>query len=341
MNEKNQLTSHVLLASLIILAVATFAVLIYAGRFVLMMGIIGIGLATLVSPILRTLNDRFKIPRVLSVVSFIIFIALLLGLAFWGLGSVVSDQLKDLAEKAPELIAKFKEQWSTLFERYPMIGEQVSKFNIGETLKAGGSQIVKGAQSGVALITGFGFALVIATYASIASQDYLDRFVGLFPASRRERVTEVMGRLATTLRTWFRAQLIDMAIIGALTMFGLWVVGANYWAVFGLLTAFLGLIPYLGIIIMVVVTSLVTFASDPTMVPWVLGVFAITQQIEGNLILPLVMKDQVDIPEMPLLIFMLLMGTWFGIIGVFLSTPLFALLKVLHAEFIRPKLESS
>jgi predicted PurR-regulated permease PerM len=150
-----------------------------------------------------------------------------------------------------------------------------------------------------------------------------------------------MGRLALTLRKWFRAQLTDMAIIGGLTMFGLWLVGAKYWAVFGLLTAILGLIPYLGILIMVVVAGLVTFASDPLMVPWVLGVFVITQQIEGNIVLPLVMKDQIDIPEMPLLIFMLLMATWFGLIGVFLSTPVFALFKVLHAELIRPKLESS
>lgn len=326
---------------LAVLAVATFALLIYTGRFVLIMGVIGIGLATLVSPILKFLHERFKVPRVLSVVTFLLIVTLISALAFWGMGSVVSEQLQDLAVKAPDLIKKLEGKWSALYERYPVIQEQVSKLNISATLKAGGSQIVKGAQSGAALVSGLAFAFVIAMYASISAQSYTSLFVGLFPASKRPRVTLVMQRLASTLRKWFRAQLIDMAIIGALTMFGLWLVGADYWAVFGLLTAVLGLIPYLGILIMVVVAGLVTFASDPSMVPWVLGVFAVTQQIEGNLVLPLVMKEQVDIPEMPLLIFMLLMGTWFGLIGVFLSTPLFALLKVLHAEFVRPQLESS
>lgn len=341
MQQENQLKSQALHASLIVLAVGTLAILIYTGRFILIMGLIGIGLATLVSPILSFLHEKYRIPRILSMVTFLIVVALSLGLVFWGLGSIVSEQLEDLTLKAPELIKKLEQEWSALYERYPIIQEQVSKLNISATLKSGGSKIVKGAQSGAALISGLGFAVVIAMYASISAQSYSKRFIALFPASRRERVGQVMQRLASTLRKWFRAQLTDMAIIGALTMFGLWVVGAQYWAVFGLLTAFFGLVPYLGILIMVVLTGLVTFASDPSMVPWVLGVFIVTQQIEGNLVLPLVMKDQVDIPEMPLLIFMLLMGTWFGLIGVFLSTPVFALLKVLHAEFLRPQLESS
>jgi predicted PurR-regulated permease PerM len=341
MQQKNQLLSQAFQVCAIVLAVSTFALLVYTGRFGLMMGLIGIGLATLVSPMLRFLHEKFKIPRVLSVVTFLIVVALVLALGFWGIGNVVIDQLEDLTLKAPELMNKLEERWSALYERYPIIQDQISTLNISATLKAGGSQIVKGAQSGATLVSGLAFAFVIAMYASISAQSYLKRFVGLFPASKRERVTSIMGRLALTLRKWFRAQLTDMAIIGGLTMFGLWLVGAKYWAVFGLLTAILGLIPYLGILIMVVVAGLVTFASDPLMVPWVLGVFVITQQIEGNIVLPLVMKDQIDIPEMPLLIFMLLMATWFGLIGVFLSTPVFALFKVLHAELIRPKLESS
>lgn len=341
MQQKDQITFKATQISLVILSVAALVALIYAGRFVLIMSVIGIGIATLVSPILKLLHEKFKIPRALSVITFLLLIALTCALAFWGMGSVVSEQLEELTVTAPELIEKLEGKGSAFYERYPIIQEQVSKLNITSTLKTGGSQIVKGVQSGTKLVSGLAFAFVIAMYASISAQSYLQLFVDLFPASHRPKVASIMQRLASTLRKWFRAQLIDMAIIGAMTMFGLWLVGAQYWALFGLLTAVLGLIPYLGILIMIVVAGLVTFASDPTMVPWVLGVFVVTQQIEGNFVLPAVMKDQVNIPEVPLLIFMLLMGTWFGLIGIFLSTPFFALLKVLHLEFVRPKLESS
>src|SRR3546814_19070316 len=69
--------------------------------------------------------------------------------------------------------------------------------------------------------------------------------------------------------TLFRAQLIDMASIGTLTSIGLWLVGADYWLLFGTLTGLLGIMPYAGIAIVVLFSGLVTMASDISRLPWV------------------------------------------------------------------------
>lgn len=341
MFEKNVFLSKLITSCLTIALFAGSILMIYTGRFALMSALLGIGIATLLTPTLTYLNSNFKIPRLLSVITLLILTALVPILTFWGLGSVVSVQLEELATQSPQIIQNLEAKLSALYARYPVIQQQANDIDIGATLKAGGLHFVNGAQSSFTLLTGVAFAFIVAIYTSISSQLYVSLFLGLLPASKRSRVSTVLSRLAHTLRVWFRAQLIDMAIIGVLTMLGLWIVGANYWAILGLLTAVLGIIPYLGILIMIVVSTCVTIASDPTMLPWVLGVFLVTQQIEGNIVMPLVMKGQMDIPEVPLLVFMLLMGGWFGLLGVFLSTPLFALLKVMHQEFLQPYLDAS
>jgi predicted PurR-regulated permease PerM len=161
----------------------------------------------------------------------------------------------------------------------------------------------------------------------------------LFPASHRSRAKGVLHHCANTLRSWFSAQITDMAILGLITSLSLWAVGVEFWAVLGLMTTVFAIIPYVGILLVVICATLITLAFDPTMVIWVLVVFAVTQQIEANVILPLLMKSQVELPEVPLLIFILFLGVWFGLLGVFLAPPLFAILRVLYLEFYMPKME--
>ena len=149
----------------------------------------------------------------------------------------------------------------------------------------------------------------------------------------------MLAKSARVVRVWFRAQLIDMAIIGAITTIGLLLVGVNYWALFGLLTAILGIIPYVGVMMVVVLVSLVTLASDPGQLPLVLLVFFVTQQIEGNVVLPMVMKGQAEIPEALLVVVMLFFGSWFGLLGVFVAPPLLAVMISLYRNLYLPAIE--
>lgn len=315
--------------------------LTYEASKVLIMSLIGIGVGTLVSPLFTTMRDKYKIPRALSALILLVLL-ILFGIAvFFAIGHLVADQVNTLSTRAPQLINNLQNQLQQLFDRYPWVQERIQSVNLEESITAVLSELIRGVRSGFTLISGLVFAGVVALYTAVGAKEYTKSFVNLFPASRRSRVTDVLGHCAQSLRRWFRVQLIDMAIIGLLTLIGLWIAGIEYWAVFGLLTAIFGLVPYLGILIVVVVACLITLASNPSDVPWVLVVFIVTQQIEGNLILPRVMKEHLELPEMPLLIFMLFMGTWFGLLGIFLATPSFAILRTLHLELYRPRVDEN
>jgi predicted PurR-regulated permease PerM len=100
----------------------------------------------------------------------------------------------------------------------------------------------------------------------------------------------------------------------------------------GIFSGLVSFIPYLGATISVVIPILLALISDPFTVIWVILAFIIIQQIEGNLLQPIVMSRAVDLHPALVVFAILIMGTLFGLIGVFLAVPLVAALQVLVRE---------
>ncbi len=323
----------------ITLLVALFA--IYHGIYLVMTCLIGIGIGVLMAPILSKLKKRWKIPRFLSGILYMVFIVAILAGVFWGVSALVSGQLQGLVERAPELANTLEARVSNFLDDHNWSKQQFEKLEIGSAGQKTAKYLLSGLHSSFSALSGLVFILVIGLYTAISLNEYFKSVVQAFPESRRSRAKDILEKCAKTLRQWFTAQLTDMLILGAMVAVGLWIVGIKYWAVYGLLTAALAIIPYIGALVVVVIASLITLASNPEAVPWVLLVFFIAQQIEGNFVLPRLMKDQVELPVVPLLIFMLCLGEWLGIIGIFIAPPFFAMLKVLYKEIYLPKMEQA
>lgn len=326
-------------AKLVLFGVFSIAalILLYYSLSVVVISLIGIGIGIVVAPILSFAKRRFNIPRALGALLCLIVIIIVIGGASFGIWYLVSDQVENLSARAPEISANLKNRLLSLFREYPWLRAQLEALNVGATAQSLVSPFFRGLLTGFAAISGFIFALILSMYTAVSLNDYFKSAVGAFPQNRRDKAACVLSRCATTLRLWFRAQLIDMLILGFMAAVGLWVVGVDYWAVYGLLTAIFAIIPYIGTLIVVGCASLITLASEPSLVLWVIFVFVVVQQIEGNLVLPLLMKGQVELPEVPLLIFVLLLGYWLGIVGVFLAPPIFAVLRVLYLELYLPR----
>jgi predicted PurR-regulated permease PerM len=319
-----------------IFSIATL-ILLYYSLFIVVVSLIGIGIGVLVAPILSFARRKFKIPRALSALLCLVVFIIVIGGASFGIWYLVSDQVENLSERAPEISANLKSRLSSLFMRHPWLQAQLEDLNVGATAQGLASLFFKGLQNSFTATSGLLFALILSLYTSVSLDDYFAAVVRAFPQNGRNKVSSILSQCATTLRLWFRAQMIDMLILGFMTAIGLWIVGVDYWALYGLLTAIFGIIPYLGTLIVLGCASLITLASEPSLVIWLIAIFVVVQQIEGNIILPMLMKDQVELPEVPLLIFILLLGSWLGIVGVFLAPPFFAIMKVLYVELYLPR----
>ena len=325
----------------VVLAIAALVAALLMLKLIVMSALIGLGIGVLLAPPLRGFQRRFHLPKAAGAAAVLLVTVLVVGGVGYGVFYIADAQITSLSERMPQLIERLQALANGITSRYPWIGDRVESFNVADTARAVGQKVFQGAWSSFGLLGGLVFAFVIGLYTAVESETYYRAMLKAFPARHRETAASFLQESARTLRNWFHAQLTDMAIIGVLTAIGLWIVGADYWLLFGLLTGLLGIIPYVGIAIVVTFSGLVTLASDPSRLPWVLGVFVATQQLEGHLILPLVMSGRASLPAVPLLVFMLVLGSWGGLLGVLMAPPVFALLMLAYKRFYLPRMEGS
>lgn len=325
---------------LVAVGLALLALVSYFSLAVVLTVIIGVGVGVLMAPYVDFMNLKLKIPRPLGALFCLITVFAIISVAFFAVSFVAAEQFERLSLQAPVYLENLKTSAADWLARYPWVAEQMRTFEFAPIAKASLGQAFVGLQAGLSLISSLIFAMIIGIYFTIGMIQYEESFNRLFFASYRSKAQQVVSECARVLRSWFKAQLLSMAIMGLITAVSLKLAGVSYWAVYGLLTALFGFVPYVGMLFVVVFASLVTLASDPSQLPWLLIVFLITQQLEGNVILPYVMKDQVQLPEVPLMVFMLFFGSWLGIIGVFLAPPIFALFRVLYKHLYQPIADS-
>lgn len=317
----------------------TVAVLLVWARLIVVSLLVGIGLGAILAPVLRRMDRTMHIPRGLAATLIAVGCLALLGAVGWVFAGVIDSQATLLTERGPALMQRLQEIATGVLHRFPWLQKNVAQMDVAAAAGAVGGALFKGAWSGMGVLSALLFSVVIGLYVSVDARTYRAGLVRAVPARHRERTDRFLGQASGVVRDWFNAQLIDMLIIGSITSLGLWLVGAEYWLLLGVMTGVLGIIPYVGIIITVTFAVLLTLASDIGRLPWVLGVFLVTQQLEGNVILPLLMRGRVQLPAVPLLVFMLLMGSWAGLLGVLIAPPLFAVIRLAYIEFYLPRVD--
>ena len=141
---------------------------------------------------------------------------------------------------------------------------------------------------------------------------------------------QIMNDAQQSVSNYIRGILLVILILGILNIIGLALIGVPYFILLGASAAMLSIIPYLGNILGGGFTMIISYAStgDPWIMLKVLILFAIIQAIEGNLITPFVMKDKVNINPFAIILALLIGGAIWGIIGMIISVPALAILKV-------------
>jgi predicted PurR-regulated permease PerM len=177
-------------------------------------------------------------------------------------------------------------------------------------------------------------AFVIAVKPTVL----LDNFLRLLPPARRGQARDVLGRVRTAWLGWMTAVGIDMLVLGGLLFLGMEIIGLKFAIGFAVFSAFMTVIPNYGSVISAVPPILDGLAQSPSKALLVLIVYVIVNQIEGNLILPLIMARTVDMHPAVVTIGLLVMGALFGLIGVLIAIPLLSLAIILvQALWIEPQ----
>lgn len=272
---------------------------------------------------------------VLAVIAALTAVLWLFGLA---VVPIVETQSRQLVAAFPTLL----EDAVALFNRvqgFFGLGARVSPS--GESLPDIGRQILTGsavstaAGVGLTLATAvsLGLVVLIATvYLVIRPEPWVDGFVSLFPAGWRQRTREVLWEMYHTVQRWFIGQLAAMTFIAVFWAISLSVIGVPFALLLGIFSGLVSFIPYVGATISVVLPLLLALVSQPFTAVYVILAFVVIQQIEGNILQPVLMSRAVDLHPALVVFAILTMGTLFGIVGVFVAVPLVAVLQVAVRE---------
>jgi predicted PurR-regulated permease PerM len=160
--------------------------------------------------------------------------------------------------------------------------------------------------------------------------------IKLVPQAKRALVGEAMIDSERALRLWLRGQLFAMVLVGLLTGFGLWLIGVPSALALGLLAGLLEFIPFAGPVLAAIPGVLLAFVVSPELALWTVALYIGVQQIEGNLLQPIVQQFAVDLPPVVLLFSLLAFGMLFGVIGIIFAAPLtvvsYVLVKRLYVQ---------
>jgi predicted PurR-regulated permease PerM len=281
---------------------------------------------------------RRGLPRtwgVLTVIAVLAGVVWLFGLA---LVPAVETQSRQFAQAFPTLIEEalaLANQVQSFFGLGTRIGlDPESLSTVGREVLTG-STVSTAAGVGLTVATALSLGVVVfisTVYLVIRPEPWVNGFVSLFPAGWRQRTREVLQEMYHTVQRWFIGQLAAMTFIAVFWAISLSVIGIPFALLLGIFSGLVSFIPYVGALISVVIPVLLALISDPFTAVWVILAFIIIQQIEGNLLQPIVMSRAVDLHPALVVFAILVMGTLFGLVGVLLAVPLMAALQVLVRE---------
>jgi predicted PurR-regulated permease PerM len=159
----------------------------------------------------------------------------------------------------------------------------------------------------------------------------------LIPLSMQPTVQKTMKEVDKRLNAFVRGQIKVCLALAILYTVGLLIVGIDLAVPIGIISGFLFIIPYVGTIFGVIISSLLALIQFG--VTWhiigVLGVFGVSQMIEGYLLTPKIVGDSVGLSPLVVMISLIVGASLLGIWGMFLAIPVTAILSVFVTEWLR------
>jgi len=164
-------------------------------------------------------------------------------------------------------------------------------------------------------------ALFLALFLAIRPGEKVRGVARLAPPDKREGFEGFLEDLNRKLRGWLLGAGVAMLFVGASAALGLWAIGLPLAITFGIIAGLLNVVPFLGSVLGALPPTLVALVVDPPKAIWVLVIFIAINQVEGNVIQPLVMGTAAQVPPVLVLASFLLLGGFLGPVGLLLAVP--------------------
>ncbi|NQX45055.1 AI-2E family transporter [Paenibacillus tritici] len=152
---------------------------------------------------------------------------------------------------------------------------------------------------------------------------------GLVPRKYRKEGQDILKAIDTALSGFIVTRVLLNVVLGILLYIGFLLIGLPYSLLLAVISIPLNFIPYVGSLLAAVPVIIVGFIESPSMAIWSLVVVLIAQQIQDNVLSPIIYGKSLDVHPLTTVVLVLVGGDFYGIIGVLIALPVYMILKIL------------
>jgi len=338
----------ILLAGLIIWIFDVVSFVFYPVQVLLANVVLPVILATIGYYLLRPLLGlllRIKVPKIWGIlIIFVLLIGLITGLVLIVvpfLKAQFSNLIADFPEYFKELVLSIDAFLRTsIFSSYYLnlefdvdsVMKQIPE-NIGNTLQSAVGGVASGIGKLISTLTGLVLAIVTVPFILfylLKDGDKLPQYIlNLLPPRMRADTHHVMKEADKQISAYIQGQILVAMCIGFMVFIGFLIIGMDYAFLLGFLAMVTSVVPYLGPIIAITPAAVIAIVTSPFMLVKLALVWTVVQLVEGKFISPQIMGKSLHIHPITIIFVLLTAGSLFGVPGVILGIPGYALLKVL------------
>ncbi|UQZ32611.1 AI-2E family transporter [Paenibacillus sp. PK3_47] len=290
----------------------------------------------LLRPVVKFMEKK-KIPRALAILLIYLVIAGLFVL-FWILvWPTLREQIQNFIDNTPYLVQGLQNQFTQL-QNDPSL----SRFFQGDTnLTARISDYVNDA---IAWVTNSftnligvvsSIVVVIATlpiilYYMLKDGHKLSPILqGLIPKKFRKEGQEMFKEIDGALSSFIVTRVLLNVVLGIMLYIGFLIIGLPYALLLALISIPLNFIPYVGSLLASVPVVIVGFIESPSMAVWSVVIILVAQQIQDNVLSPIIYGKSLDVHPLTTVVIVLVGGDFFGLIGVLIALPVYMIVKII------------
>jgi len=259
------------------------------------------------------------------------FFAILLGLL-----PLIWKQSIGLLTEIPRMVEEGQELLVVLPQRYPQLFSQMQIDQLiagvqGEIATLGQTVVTRT----LAGIPGF-FTIVVYTvlvpiivFFLLKDRSQITRWLAAFLPDKRPLFNRIWAEMNVQFANYARGKVVEIVIVGAVSYVSFTWLDLRYAALLGLLVGLSVIIPYIGaflVTVPVAAVALFQWGVSPEFY-WVLGVYVVIQVLDGNVLVPLLFSEAVNLHPVAIIIAVLFFGGIWGLWGVFFAIPLATLIK--------------
>ena len=302
----------------------------------------------LLRPILQFLV-RIKVPKIWGIIIILLSLIGIITLIIVLVLPFLKTQFSTLIEEFPDYFMKLINTLdaflrTSIFSSYYVnlnvddLIDQIPQ-DIGNTLQEALGGVASGVGKVISTLTGLILAIVTVPFILfylLKDGEKLPKYIlKLMPPRMRADTAQVMKEADKQISAYIQGQILVAISIGIMVFIGFLIIGMEYALLLGVLAMITSVVPYLGPIIAITPAAIIAIVTSPFMLVKLAIVWTVVQLVEGKFISPQIMGKSLHIHPITIIFVLLTSGSLFGVPGVILGIPGYALLKVLVTHMYR------